>query len=127
MASIDDVFNLLSASLPEIKQEIETVKALAQSNQRALKGTNGTTGLVSQVNSLCTGQTAIRNMVQDHDNLLYKGKDESEPGLVEQIRQSRTFQRTVKRLYWLFIGALVVSFINILLQFLPRLGQALGG
>ena len=104
-----------------------SVKKVAESNQRALKGSNGEPGLVQKVNMLCTGQTQIRVMVEDHEKVIYKGRNDAEPGLIAQNREQIKFRGNLTRWYWLFIGAIVVGLINIILQFVTLPWTTSGG
>ena len=134
MADIDDIYNLLNGSLPQIKSdlamvktEVTSVKKVAESNQRSLTGTDDKPGLVHKVNTLCTGQSQIRVMVVDHEKILYKGRSDTEPGLVSQSRDIRKFRSNLIKWYWLFIGAIVVGVINIVLQFVTLPWTVPGG
>lgn len=116
MADINDVYDLLNGTLPQIKTDLALVKKVSESNQRALKGSNGDTGLVHHVSILCKDQVSIKKTVKNHDDLLYKGKNDA-PGLMMEVGDTRKFKKNMNRLYWIFIGAIVVGVINILLQF----------
>lgn len=112
-----DIYDLLVKSLPKLQSDLTYVKEVADSNKRALRGTNGETGLVARVETLCNDQSKIWKKIEEHDQVLYHGKDENEPGLQDQMREIRREQKSVKRLAWLLISAIVVGLVNIVLSF----------
>ena len=122
---VREIYDMLSVSLPAIEaklesvnKEVETVKNVAESNYDSLRGRGNETGLVHKVDILSKEHAQLRSLVNEHDRLLYHGKDETEPGLVSQVRLLRAWQKGLQYWYLLFIGAIIVGLINIGLQLL---------
>ena len=101
-----------------MQADLTHVKDVADANKRALRGSNGEAGLVAEVKTICKEQVKIWEKLEEHDNLLYKGKNENEPGLQDQVRDIRRDQKNVQRLIWLLVSAIVVGIVNIIFQFI---------
>lgn len=123
---VRDMLAFLRQNMPVMEQswrllneELKEIKDLAKQNNRALRGTNGEAGLVSDVTSLCTSYRELKTEVREISNLLHKG-DSSEPGLVEQVRDMVRWRGSVK--YWaaLLIGATLVNIIAVIIQLASR-------
>lgn len=120
--TLKEVLNYLRENMPVMEQswrllnaDIQELKEIVKQNNRALRGTNGEAGLVSDVTSLCVSHKELKDEVKEISDLLHKGSTD-EPGLVELVRRNRDFRKNVRYWYILLIGATLVGLVNILLE-----------
>lgn len=123
---VKEMLDFLKTSMPVMEQswillnqELKEIKAIAQQNNRSLRGSNNDAGLVAAVAHLRLKQDQACAAVADLDKLLHKGTDRV-PGLMERVRILERFQKTLK--YWaaLLIGATLVNIIAVLIQLASR-------
>ena len=106
----------IKEELARISVLLERITQTSEENNRALRGSNGVQGLVSEVHSLGEElQNHINNEktcpIFSISNLVLGKK--GEPGFDERLRNLEDWQKTIKYWTYLLIGTIAASLIKL--------------
>jgi hypothetical protein len=109
----------MQVSLATLYTEVQVVKKCADQNNRALRGTDSTPGLVSTVDQTRRSQEKMDLRIKKIESILHEGDDDG-PGLMDQVRMNTEFKNNLNRWYVVFVGAIIVGVVNIAIQLITH-------
>lgn len=91
--------NAIDKRQGQIMTTLDTIVPLVKEHERALRGTNGNSGIVE----------AVRASQKDHDLLHGDGDN---PGLIDVVRTYRSRSASATRFMWIILGAVAGGAIS---------------
>jgi len=104
----------VETDLEHLRGMVESVDSKVCSNSRALRGTNGKAGLLSQVDRLEKSvESLVKTQVDLHDVIM---GDKDHAGLREEVHDIQQWRKSLTYWYVLLGGALVTGIANVIIQ-----------
>lgn len=105
---VHTALQLISSKLAELESILLQVQGSSENNQRALRGFNGDLGVIGMVQQLAEIVRTESDTIKTIKEVLFYGKSEDEPSLIEQVREIRRWQRNIQRWQGVFGAAILV-------------------